>query len=72
MAKKPGPKPALAAIPSGPAPTRSETITIKCRPEFKAWFTKLARSQRTTPSDLADRAFVMFGRFHGAGEPPQR
>jgi hypothetical protein len=65
MAKKPGPKPQ-------PDRARSATVTFKCRPEYKAWLAKFARSERDIPPRLIDLGLIELAKKRGFELPPER
>ncbi len=65
MAKKRGPKPK-------PDEVRSETITLKCRPEYKAWLAEFARSERDIASRLIDLGLIELAKKRGHEPPPER
>ena len=65
VAKKRGPKP----TDEGP---RDVLIGVKCRRAYKEWVARLARKHRITPSQIIDRALVVFAREDGFDPPPER
>jgi hypothetical protein len=65
MAKKTGPKPSE----EGP---RDALFAMKCRKAYKVWLSEVARAERSTPSDLVDRALVEYAKAKGHKLPPLR
>jgi hypothetical protein len=65
MAKKRGPKPQ-------PEQARSETVTFKCRPEYKEWLVEFAESERDIPSRLIDLGLIEIAKKRGFKPPPPR
>jgi hypothetical protein len=62
---KTGPKPK----PDGP---RDALIAVKCRTDYKDWYSRLAAQQRETPSSLFDKMAVLYAKSVGFEPPPER
>ena len=51
---------------------RSQILTIRAYPEYKAWLAEAAQAKRTDMVDLIDRALVAYAKQEGLTEPPER
>lgn len=65
MPKKPGPKPK-------PDEARSETVTFKCRKEYKDWLNEFAEMERDIVSRLIDLGLIDLAKKKGFRPPPKR
>lgn len=55
--------------PEGP---RDALIAVKCRSDYKDWFSRFAAKERETPSSLFDKAVVAYAKLKGFEAPPER
>lgn len=51
---------------------RRVTFTFKCRPEFKDWVGRYAKTKRIPPSFLIDQALTRIAELDGFEAPPER
>jgi hypothetical protein len=70
MAKKPkkktGPKPATPGV------QREEIVAVRCREVWKDWLQRFAGKERSTPTNLIDKALADLAVKLGFEEPPER
>jgi hypothetical protein len=51
---------------------REELLAVRCKPSFKRWVERFAKSERMTPSQLVDRGLALLAKSTGFETPPER
>jgi hypothetical protein len=64
--KKPGPK------PQPPSEQREDLIAVRCRSVYKEWLQRFAEMERSTPTNLIDKALADLAQSRGFEPPPRR
>jgi hypothetical protein len=66
MAKKSRKKPAP------PAEQRENIVAVRCKSDWKDWLQRFASKERSTPTNLIDKALADLAAKLGFEEPPDR
>jgi hypothetical protein len=67
--KKEDPRPKFQPIENW-RPSKPISLQVRSSLEWKAWVEKLAKYDRTTAAELADRALAAYARSIGFPDPP--
>ncbi len=55
-----------------PGKVRTDSFTVRCRPEFKAWLMEFAEDEQDTPSRIVNMGLICLAKQKGRKPPPAR